>query len=64
MPLCRRIRGGLIDLSGVATIIDFADLQANHLSGAVNAVIADGLGNTMTLTGVGMGTLDAGDFIF
>jgi len=54
----------LVDLSNVDGIVDFADLQANHLSGAVDAVITDDLGNTMTLTGVGMGTLDSGDFIF
>ncbi|WP_162798560.1 calcium-binding protein [Sulfitobacter sp. SK012] len=56
--------GDQIDLSGVASIIGFADLQGNHLSGAVNAVIDDGLGNTMTLAGIGSGTLDADDFIF
>ncbi|WP_372574029.1 calcium-binding protein [Ruegeria jejuensis] len=56
--------GDRIDLSGVAAITDFADLQANHLSGGAEAVISDGLGNTMTLVGVAEGTLDAGDFIF
>jgi hypothetical protein len=45
-------------------ITDFADLQANHLSGPLDAVIADGAGNTMTLVGTGAGTLDAGDFFF
>ncbi|MDP5219766.1 Calx-beta domain-containing protein [Ruegeria sp. 2205SS24-7] len=56
--------GDRIDLSGVASINNFFDLQNNHLTGPVNAVIDDGFGNTMTLVSVGAGTLDAGDFIF
>lgn len=56
--------GDVVDLSAVASITDFADLQSAHLSGATDAVIFDGLSNTMTLIGVGSGTLDAGDFIF
>lgn len=54
-----------IDLSGVTTIDDFADLAANHLnqSGA-DAVIADGNGNTITLLGVDMTDLSANDFLF
>ncbi|MCL6285243.1 CAP domain-containing protein [Ruegeria sp. 2012CJ41-6] len=54
----------VVDLSNVATIKNFADLQANHLSGGANAVINDGLGNTLTLVSVNVATLDAGDFIF
>ncbi len=53
-----------IDLRVVNSITDFADLQANHLSGSVNAVIADGLGNTLTLIGVDSATLAADDFLF
>ncbi len=56
--------GDVVDLSGVAGITDFADLQASHLSGAVNAVIDDGEGNTLTLIGVNSATLDASDFLF
>jgi len=56
--------GDQIDLSGVEAITGFADLQANHLSGPVDAIIDDGRGNTLTLTGVAEGALDAGDFIF
>ncbi len=56
--------GDLIDLSDVDVITDFADLQANHLSGAADAVIEDGSGNSMTLLGVGSAMLDADDFIF
>ncbi len=56
--------GDRIDLSGVAAITDFADLQATHLSGGANAVISDGLGNTLTLLNVAEGSLIEGDFIF
>ncbi len=53
-----------IDLSGVTEITDFADLVADHLSDINgNAVITDGM-NTITLTGVAMVDLEAGDFIF
>ncbi len=53
-----------IDLSSVAAITDFTDLQATHLSGGANAVISDGLGNTLTLLNVAEGSLVEGDFIF
>ncbi len=57
--------GDRIDLSGVVSeITDFADLQATHLSGGANAVISDGLGNTLTLLNVAEGSLVEGDFIF
>ena len=54
-----------IDLSAVIQIDDFADLIANHLGEDVdgNAVITAGI-NTLTLTGVDMADLVAGDFIF
>ncbi|MDV7272150.1 M10 family metallopeptidase [Thioclava sp. A2] len=54
-----------VDLSATSEITDFADLTANHLtqSGA-NAVISDGLGNSITLLGVSAGSLVADDFIF
>ncbi len=53
-----------IDLSGVASIVDFADLKANHLSGAANALIVDGSGNSMQLNGVSSNSLQESDFIF
>lgn len=54
-----------IDLRGVSSITDFSDLTTSHLT-EVNghAVITDADGNSMTLTGVAMANLDAGDFIF
>ncbi len=55
-----------IDLSGVSSITDFADLEQNHLS-LVNGVatIDDGAGNTITLLGITTtANLDANDFIF
>lgn len=54
-----------IDLSAVTQITDFADLDANHLSEDMdgNAVITTGP-NTITLIGVDMDDLVAGDFIF
>ncbi|MFV1627293.1 calcium-binding protein [Phaeobacter sp. JH203A] len=54
-----------IDLRAVAEISDLSDLRDNHLTqDGNNAVIADGLGNTITLLGVDIGDLGAGDFIF
>ena len=53
-----------IDLSAVTAITSFADLAANHLTQVGgNAVITDGF-NTITLNGVNIADLDAGDFIF
>jgi len=54
-----------IDLLGVSTITDFADLAVNHMtqSGA-NVVIDDAAGNTITLLGVSLSDLDSMDFIF
>lgn len=54
----------LIDLSGVAGIEDFDDLLADHLSGGPEAVIDDGLGNTLTLIGVDESALAADNFLF
>ncbi|MFC2968175.1 calcium-binding protein [Acidimangrovimonas pyrenivorans] len=54
-----------INLAGVAEITSFQDLTAHHLTEvAGNAVIDDGLGNTITLDGVAMADLLANDFIF
>jgi serralysin len=54
-----------IDLSSVDTISNFFDLQINHLYEVNgNAVIDDGLGNTMTLQGLDSSALDSGDFLF
>jgi len=56
--------GEVIDLSGVAAIISFADLTANHLtqSGA-DTLITSGV-NTLTLTAISAASLTAGDFLF
>lgn len=54
-----------VDLSAVASITDFTDLQNNHLSEVGgNAVIDDGAGNTLTLVGITQAGLAADDFIF
>jgi len=56
--------GEVISLSGVAAIVSFADLVANHLSEvAGNAVISAGA-NTITLVGVSASSLLADDFLF
>ena len=54
-----------IDLSGVAAITGFTDLSNNHMSQVgSDVVISDLAGNTITLSGVTLGDLDANDFIF
>lgn len=54
-----------IDLSGVSAITDLSDLLANHITqSGGNVVIDTGSGNSITLTGVNLGDLDATDFIF
>ena len=54
-----------IDLSGVAAITGFTDLSNNHMNQVgSDVVIDDGAGNTITLENVGLGELDAGDFLF
>ncbi|MCF2872880.1 M10 family metallopeptidase C-terminal domain-containing protein [Octadecabacter sp. G9-8] len=57
--------GEVIDLSAVAAILDFTDLETNHLSQVdADGIIADGLGNTITLLGIDIATLDVNDFNF
>ncbi|MGV6812599.1 MAG: calcium-binding protein, partial [Brevirhabdus sp.] len=54
-----------IDLSGVTSITDFADLSTNHMTQVgLDVVIDAGGGNTITLVGVNLGDLDAADFVF
>ena len=54
-----------IDLSAVTAIVDFADLQANHLTSNLggDAVIFVGA-STLTLTGVSAASLTASEFLF
>ncbi|WP_108259828.1 calcium-binding protein [Mangrovicoccus ximenensis] len=55
----------ILDFSEIGPIADFADLVANHLAdGATGAVIADGNGNSVTLTGVWSADLGEADFLF
>ncbi len=57
--------GEVIDLSGLAAITGFFDLNTNHLTQVgADAVISDLLGNTITLVGVNEASLTASDFIF
>ncbi len=54
-----------INLAGVTAITDLADLLANHATQVGGDVVIDDLaGNTITLTGVTLGDLDATDFVF
>ncbi len=54
-----------IDLSGVSAITGINNLRNNFLNDvAGDAVIDDGNGNTLTLTGVDIADLGKGDFIF
>ncbi len=55
----------VIDFTALTAITDWVDLQANHLttSGA-DCVIDAGSGDIITLAGVNIGDLDAGDFLF
>jgi len=49
----------------VTAIDDFDDLVADHLSQAgPDALIETGGGDSLTLTGVSVGDLDASDFLF
>ena len=54
-----------INLSAVSNITSFSDLVTSHLiqNGNGDAVIFDG-GNSITLVGVSVSSLNAGDFIF
>jgi Ca2+-binding RTX toxin-like protein len=57
--------GETIDLSGVSQITSFSDLTTNHLTqSGSDALISDGAGNTITLTGINMADLTADDFLF
>ncbi len=57
--------GEVLDFSQDTEITDYADLIANHLTEVGgNAVISDGAGNSVTLTGVGVADLTADDFLF
>lgn len=54
-----------MDLTFVSSVIDFADLMADHLSQVGgDSVIDDGLGNTITLTGVAISDLSSDEFVF
>ncbi len=54
-----------IDLTGLTAIVDWTDLSTNHLSSdASNCYIDAGGGDFITLLGVSLGDLDAGDFLF
>ena len=54
-----------IDLSNVASIRHFNDLRNNHTSqDGSDLVITDDSGNSLTLTGLEIGDLDRGDFVF
>ncbi len=54
-----------IDLSAVGSIVDLADLMANHVSQVGADVVIDALGgNLITLVGVSLADLDANDFVF
>lgn len=55
----------VIDLSGVASITGFADLISNHVTQVGGNVIIDDLsGNTLTINGATIASLDAGMFDF
>lgn len=57
--------GEVINLSGLNAITGFVDLITNHLTQAGDdAVISDGLGNTITLVNVNISALEASDFVF
>ncbi|MEP1496356.1 MAG: calcium-binding protein, partial [Paracoccaceae bacterium] len=61
----RNFSGEVIDLAAVSAISDFADLQANHLSQiGSDAIISDGLGNSLTLIGIDETDLTADHFVF
>ncbi len=63
----QRFKAGVddVDLSAVAEITDFADLQANHLAdGDSGAEISVGGEVLIRFDGVASATLTEGDFIF
>lgn len=58
-------KGERIDLSSVDSIVNFQDLQVNHLTQVgEDAVISDAIGNSIILQGVDMEDLSHRDFIF
>ena len=53
-----------MDLTFVSSVIDFADLMADHLSQVCcDSVIDDLLGNTITLTVVAISDLSSDEFV-
>lgn len=57
--------GETINLAAVTAIANFTDLGTNHLNqSGSNAVISDGLGNTITLQNVEMADLTLDHFVF
>jgi len=55
----------VIDLSGLASITDFTDLKAGHMRQQGTSVVINGTqGDVITLEGVRIKDLDAGDFQF
>jgi Ca2+-binding RTX toxin-like protein len=54
-----------IVLTGSTTILNYADLAANHMTQVgANVVINDGLGNTITIENVLLANMDATNFVF
>lgn len=54
-----------IDLSGVASIVNFSDLLTSHTTQiGADVIINDGAGNTITLQNVDISDLNVADFIF
>ncbi|MBO6792255.1 MAG: hypothetical protein JJ894_17215 [Dinoroseobacter sp.] len=57
--------GEAIDLAGVSSIVDYADLTSNHLSQVGSDVVIDDLlGNTVLLQNTLIALLQDSDFIF
>jgi Ca2+-binding RTX toxin-like protein len=55
----------VLDLSDLNSLTNWADLRDNHLTQKNGNVVIDGLGgDKITLLGVKIGDLDAGDFLF
>jgi hypothetical protein len=54
----------LLDLSGIVSVVGFADVQAHLIQVGNDAVINLGGGDTITLSGVHATDLHADDFIF
>ena len=57
-------QGDKIDLSGIAGINSFADIQAIASQPAGNTILDFGGGNTLTLNGVALASLSAGQFVY